>query len=86
MIDITNIASQIAQKQANVVARQNGFGRATKIFIGNCDKIIKHISYGYRKNTTGEYVCNKYRANFGWKNTYYQSAETWVMLKNELIK
>ena len=32
------------------------------------------IPCGYRKNTTGEYVPNAYRRNFGWKNTFYQRA------------
>jgi hypothetical protein len=36
---------------------------------------IERTDYGYRKCTTGEYVPFKYRCNFGWKNTYYQSAK-----------
>ena len=68
------------QKQANIIARKAGYNNATKIIIGDENKVTSHISYGYRKYTTGEYVSNKYRANFGWKNTYYQSAETIVML------
>jgi hypothetical protein len=69
------------QKQANIVARNNGYGKADVFVIGDENKIIKHISYGYRKYTTGEYVPNAYRNNFGWKNTYYQSAYTKVMIK-----
>jgi len=69
------------QKKANAIARKNGYGTATSIVFGNENKVISHICYGYRKNTTGEYVPNKYRSNFGWENTYYQSAETEVMVK-----
>ena len=74
------ITQEIIRK-ANSIARKNGYGRATEIILGNEDKIVSHISYGYRKYTTGEYVSNKYRSNFGWKNTYYQHAETVVMVK-----
>lgn len=35
---------------------------------------IEYSRPGYRKNTTNEYVPNSYRANFGWKNTYYSPA------------
>ena len=68
-------------KKANIIARKNGYGFATSVSLGTEDKIISHTSYGYRKYTTGEYVSNKYRANFGWKNTYYQNAETIVSIK-----
>ena len=71
------------KKTANIIARQNGFGRATVILISNeisesC--VLSHTNYGYRKHTTGEYVSHKYRNKFGWKNTYYQHAETVVVL------
>lgn len=68
-------------RKANSIARKNGYGIATEIILGNEDKLVSHTSYGYRKYTTGEYVCNRYRSNFGWKNTYYQHAETVVMVK-----
>lgn len=44
-------------------------------FVGDeADKGCVMVERGYRKNTTDEYVPNAYRANFGWKNTYYQHA------------
>ncbi len=75
------------QKLANSFARKFGYGSATTILFGNINnpKIIEHISYGYRKCTTGEYVPNAYRANFGWKNTYYQNAETTVLMPLNII-
>lgn len=69
------------QRKANVIARKAGHGMATTIILGTEDKVLRHIAYGYRKNTTGEYVSNAYRQKFGWKNTYYQPAKTTVMLK-----
>ena len=77
MIKLT--ASQI--KQANVVARRAGYGKADSIILGDDNRVISHTSFGYRKNTTGEYVSNSYRNHFGWKNTYYQNAETEVMIR-----
>ena len=73
-------ALRCIQKRANIVARRNGMGRADFIIIGDEDKVVEHIRYGYRKHTTGEYVCNAYLSNFGWKNTYYQPAITTVMI------
>lgn len=70
------------QQEANRVARQAGYSIANHIVIGDEVKVVKHIAYGYRKYTTGEYVSNKYRACFGWKNTYYQNAVTTVMLRD----
>lgn len=66
------------QKFANSIARQCRCGSATTIVAGTQNRVVKHVRYGYRKYTTGEYVPNAYRANFGWKNTYYQNAETTV--------
>lgn len=66
------------QRHANIIARKAGHGRATKVVLGTHDRVVHHTPYGYRKYTTGEYVSNAYRANFGWKNTYYQCAETVV--------
>lgn len=71
------------QKKANSIARKAGYGSATEIVFGEEDKVISHTSFGYRKYTTGEYVSNKYRSNFGWKNTYYQPAKTVVMINNK---
>ena len=69
------------QRKANSIARQAGYGTATKIVYGQGPaRVLRHTQYGYRKNTTGEYVSNKYRANFGWKYTYYQPAATTVLL------
>ena len=70
------------QQEANRIARQAGYNIADHIVVGDHNGVIKHIRYGYRKYTTGEYVSNKYRANFGWKNTYYQNAVTTVMLRD----
>ncbi len=66
------------QKFANKIARRYGFHSATKIIFGRENKVLSRTDYGYRKYSTGEYVPNAYRANFGWKNTYYQSVETVV--------
>ncbi len=77
-----NIAPEI-QKWANSIARRAGYGTATEIIINPDCKVagvLKHTRYGYRKKTTGEYVPKKYIQNFGWKNTYYQCAETVVEL------
>ncbi len=68
------------KKLANTIARKAGFGTATEIIYGTKNKVVSHVNYGYRKITTGEYVPNSYRNNFGWKNTYYQHAETVVMI------
>ena len=70
------------QVEANRIARQAGHGVADHIVVGDLVGVVKHIAYGYRKYTTGEYVCNKYRSCFGWKNTYYQNAITTVMLRD----
>jgi len=70
-------------KKANIIARQSGFNRATKIISGVENKVVESKSFGYRKFTTGEYVTNKYRANFGWKNTYYQHAVCVVSIKSD---
>lgn len=69
-----------ARKRANKIARAAGYGRATQIVFGSEEKVLRHVRYGYCKNTTGEYVSNAYRHHFGWKNTYYQPAETVVQL------
>jgi len=68
------------QTMANQVARRHGYMRADRILWGDRTTVVEHISFGYRKYTTGEYVSTAYRANFGWKNTYYQPAHTTVML------
>ena len=68
---------------ANQTARKKGWNKATEIQVGSETRIVKTTRYGYRKNTTGEYVPKKYLANFGWKNTYYQSAECVVQVNIE---
>lgn len=75
------------QKLANLVARRAGYGSATKIVCTTTGpdhpRVVAHTHYGYRKWTTGEYVPKKYLRNFGWKNTYYQRAETTVAIPVE---
>jgi hypothetical protein len=68
------------QQKANSFARKCGYGVATEIVIIDMDEptIIRHTSFGYCKNTTGEYVPNSYMRKFGWKNCSYQHAETVV--------
>ena len=73
------------QTLGNSIARRAGYGTATEIYIDRrlkpgTGKVISHTAYGYRKNTTGEYVPHAYRSRFGWKNTHYQHAETIVVL------
>lgn len=63
------------QQIANSIARKHGHGMATEIALGTADRVIDSKRFGWRKYTTGEYVPNAYRSNFGWKNTYYQKAE-----------
>ena len=43
--------------------------------LASSKKGSKFVRSGYRKLTTDEYVPQAYRANFGWKNTYYQAAK-----------
>jgi hypothetical protein len=72
----------------NKFARQNGRGKATKITIQPVEggmQIGEIVKFGYRKYTTGEYVPKNYLRNFGWKNTYYQSAVTEVIISPDLI-
>ncbi len=63
-----------AQQYANAFARSEGYGKATgiKAIPGKGPVIVEAKQPGYVKNTTGEYVPNAYRTNFGWKNTHYQ--------------
>lgn len=68
------------QTTANREARKNGNSVATKIIEGAETGVISAISYGYRKNTTDEYVPNSYMNKFGWKNCYYQHAEVIVAI------
>ncbi|MHB8387502.1 MAG: hypothetical protein ACYDAO_09315 [Thermoplasmataceae archaeon] len=70
-------------KTPNQIARTVHMLRATEIIIGDDTKVLRTQRFGYRKNTTGEYVPKKYLSNFGWKNTYYQPAECVVMLNIE---
>lgn len=81
IMNTTNI-----QRWANSVARAMGYGKATEVVIDHnltAPTLIKRLPYGYRKITTGEYVPNAYRNNFGWKNTYYQSAVTVIGLPHD---
>lgn len=61
-------------KLANSIAREAGHARATEIRRTGKQEVLLSIKFGYRKNSTGEYVSNAYRNHFGWKNTYYQHA------------
>ena len=69
------------QQQANLIARTIGHSRATAIIYGGSDQVVQSTRPGYRKYTTGEYVPNSYRWNFGWKNTYYQHAVCIVAMR-----
>ncbi len=78
-------AKQDRYAQANSIARQSGFGKATAIVIAKRfgpgrGKVIDYTPYGYRKKSNDEYVPRAYLRNFGWKNTYYQCAECVVAL------
>lgn len=66
------------RRRANAIARQSGYGVATRIVLGTKNQVLKHKRYGYYKNTTGERVPNAYRSKFGWKNTHYEGAMTTV--------
>ena len=73
------------QTLGNKIARQAGYSTATEIKIDRRLKpgtgyVAEHVDYGYRKNTTDEYVPHAYRNKFGWKNMYYQPAKTFVVL------
>ena len=68
------------QFRANQIARRNGWGKATLVVYGPPQGVIRHVEYGYRKRTTGQYVPKAYISNFGWKNTFYQCAETVVSI------
>jgi len=69
------------QKTANAIAKAAGYGRATHIVRGAADAVLEHVAPGYVKDTTGEYVPNAYRKNFGWKNTHYVNSKTVVQIK-----
>ena len=75
------MANKTLQQIANSVARKCGHGRATSIKFSEdvaIPCVTAHVQYGHRKYTTGQYVPNTYLNHFGWKNTYYQAAETEV--------
>lgn len=63
-------------RKAVSFARAKGFHTYTSIRYDRTRPEGVEISArtGYRKRTTGQYVPNKYLANFGWKNTFYQAA------------
>ena len=74
---------------ANAYARHIGYGKADLICVEDIPikgaRIAGRINYGWRKFTTGEYVCNAYRAK-GWHNTYYQRAHTAVAVDREIYE
>ena len=80
------VQERLYKRRANQIARRCGYQRATKIVLGDEDRVVSHTRYGYRKKTTGQYVSNAYLRNFGWKNTYYQHAETVVMVKRGYVE
>lgn len=79
--------SNDVQLKANRLARKYGHSRATQIKLidEGEDRVISTARRGYRKFTTGEYVSNAYRNNFGWKNTYYQPAECVVAINAQRL-
>jgi hypothetical protein len=84
----TTTTTEEIQTIANSFARKNGHGRATKVTLSaavTVPMIGETTRYGYRKHTTGDYVSNKYRSNYGWKNTYYQAAECEVILPASIL-
>lgn len=85
-IELANAVIAEIHTEANRTARMSGFNRATKLVRGDKHAVIETTEFGYRKYTTGEYVPNAYLAKFGWKNTYYQSAECVVSIPPELWK
>ena len=74
---------------ANHIARLHfRTNRATEIVQGEPGSEPRALSYtqpGYRKYSDGQYVPNKYRSHFGWKNTYYQRAECVVSIPADII-
>lgn len=79
------------QQFANSFARKNGWGRATEITISDDEnlkepRLGRTVEYGFRKNTTGQYVPNAYLANFGWKNTFYQHAVCEVIIPQKIAE
>lgn len=85
MTELKQEVTREIQRRANSIARKEGCGWATTITFDPAqpEGVVEHTSFGYRKKTTGEYVPNAYLRNFGWKNTYYQRAETVVNLHPE---
>jgi hypothetical protein len=77
---VENMKKRKPIKTANQIARTYRHGRATEIIVGDDSRCLTAVSCGYRKYTTGQYVSNAYRNNFGWKNTYYQHAKCKVMV------
>lgn len=77
---MNKILTKLYQKRANAIARKEGFGSATKIILGNEDRVISHVTCGYRKHSNGEYVSRAYY-RVGFSSCYYQHAETTVMIK-----
>jgi len=72
------------QTTANITARSENMNAATKIVKGESLGVTGYTQFGYRKNTTDEYVPHAYMQKFGWKNCYYQSAECVVSIPEKL--
>ena len=67
------------QTRANAIARKAGHQIAHSIVLGDIDRVVNHVKYGYRKKTTGQYVPNSY-VQKGWSSVYYENAWTTVEL------
>ena len=80
-ISMKNLPRAIS-KLANSIARKHNYGFATEIILGDCNKVVSHTSYGYRKKSNDQYVPMAY-VNKGWSSVYYQNAETTVMIDKD---
>lgn len=84
MVDSDHVLA-LAKKYA--YSRPNNYRGDVKVVIAKPGQtslsVVQRTRSGYRKLTNGEYVHNSYRCNFGWKNTYYQHAETVVAVPLE---
>lgn len=78
---------ETVQNIANAISRAAGFGVCTELQFTHCENPkIYHTKYGYRKYSSGEYVPMAHLRNFGWKNTYYQSAEVTVFVPLYIVE
>lgn len=71
------------QQKANSIARNAGYGRATKIIYGPEDKVVEGENYCYR--THGGTIINhpSAYAEKGWSNMVYWHAHCTVQLAGE---